>query len=335
MGPQAAADKGQIRRAVEGLQVAYGVQEIDLSARGAAGGLGAPGDSEPPALAQRKNLVETLGAPRGQDQQAIRPLVLETPQGFQDQRLLPGMGAGGDPHRPLWRGQHSFPDVRRRGRPGGRGQVELQVAHDRNLLRGRAQGPEPPRILGALRGNEAETAQGLRHEPPKKGVAPVGAIRHPPVHQRRRHPPALTNAQQIRPDLGFHDDKKAGLNRAQKGLRRPRQVVGQVKMVGLASEHLLRMAGAGGGDGGDKQGATGKTPRQGGNQGPGALDLAHRRPVDPDGPAAPGGLGREAQPFRDAPDAAGFCRPPQEQPQQRDGQQQVQDKCVQLAHLPL
>ena len=99
-------------------------------------------------------------------------------------------------------------------------------------------------------------------------------------------------------------------------------------MVSLASEHLLRVAGAGGGDGGDKQGATGKTPRQAGDQGPGALGLAHRRRVDPDGPAASGGPGREAQPFRDAPDAAGFFRPPQEQAQQREGQQQVQDKCV-------
>ena len=96
-----------------------------------------------------------------------------------------------------------------------------------------------------------------------------------------------------------------------------------------ASEHLLRVAGASGGDGGDKQGATGKAPRQAGNQGPGALGLAHRRRVDPDGPAAaPGGLGREAQPFRDAPEAAGFFNPPQEQPQQRDGQQQMQDKGV-------
>ncbi|GEM_PF-4161719 len=241
------------------------------------------------------------------------------------------MGAGGNPYRAFRR--HQVVETRDEILHVRRGDVEFQVAQRLHLLRRGPQLQEALGVVGRLRGHAGHGAQRAPDQRPQQAIAAQRARRQAGIEDVHRNAAVTAAEQQVRPQLGFQDQRQAGFEVAQKAPHAARHVVRQVHVVHCITPQRAHALGAGRGDGGDDPADVRALRAQRIDQRRGGIHLAHRDRVQPHPRLATGvRVGRVA-----LVPALEILTHPEAAPHQvvhSDGQQQVQHDRVQAAQDP-
>ncbi|MNV29226.1 hypothetical protein D3C71_1204440 [compost metagenome] len=330
-GLQAATDEGNLGTAVERHQFAQRVDDEDIAA-GPWPLLRAPRRHAPALLAgQRLHLGKALGMPRRPQQQQVRMLLAQTAVQVDHRLLFAIMRAGRDPHRARGRymGMELF-DERLHVR---RGDVELQVAQRLHLFRRRTQLHEACGVILRLCGHAGDRAQRTPDQCCQHPVAAQRSGRQARIEDVDRNATVAAAEQHVRPQLGFQDQRQAGLEVAEEAVDAARHVVRQVHVVQRIAPQRAHPFRAGRGDGGDDPADVRPLLAQRIDQRRSGVDLAHRDRMQPDPRlAARLRIGRIA--FIPAPEVFTDPEAAPDQVVHGDRQQEVQHGRVQATQDP-
>ena len=273
------------------------------------------------ALTQIRHLVEAFRMTRHQHQQGLRQTPLHHIEGAQDQFFLAGMGAGGDPYRPFLA---PFPAQLLGAGAQVRGQldIELDIAGDMHMLGIHAQGDKAVRIGTRLGGQLGDIAQGGPGQSAYPTIALRRRRRQPRIGENQRNPRGAAAVKQVGPDLGLHDDDRAGPHPPEKTPHRTGQIIGRIDMKDLVRQLLPHPLRTGHGSGSHQHRHLPVLP-QPGDQRQGRLHLAHGHRMHPHRPRH-----RQARKKTETlPPAAPISRRPAAAPQQSqddEGHQQIE-----------
>ncbi len=243
-----------------------------------------------------------------------------------DRLLFAFVGAGGDPgHAP---GRHMRMERGEQRRRIRRVDVELQVAQRADLLLACAEHDEAARILARLRGHAGHRAQRAPDQRPQQAITLQRACRQARIEDVDRDPAIAAAEQQVRPQLGFQDQRQARAEMVEETPGAARHVVRQVDVVHRVAPQRANPLRSGGGDGGDDPADVRALPAQRIHHRRGGVDLAHRDRVQPHaGPAPAFRIRRIA--FVPALEVFAHAEAAPYQVIDGDGQQQVQQGRVQ------
>ena len=124
-------------------------------------------------------------------------------------------------------------------------------------------------------------AQRAPDQRPEHPVAAQRARGQARIEDVRRDAAVAAAEQQVRPQLGFHDQRQGRPEMLEETRDRAGQVVRQVDMHHRIPPQRLHALGTGGGDGGDHQPQAGVVAQQARHQRRGGIDLAHRYRMQP------------------------------------------------------
>jgi hypothetical protein len=102
-------------------------------------------------------------------------------------------------------------------------EVVLHVAGDMQARCRNTERSQPLRVLRRLHREQRKLRQHARHQP-RAGVNAERLRGHLAVDQRRRHPAAMRDPEQIRPELRFGDDQQARVETVKEARDDERQV---------------------------------------------------------------------------------------------------------------
>ena len=222
VGDKAAADKGKIADAVVVGEFAEGVEDEDVAravrrlvpaaqARGVTGIAHQFGDG-----------VAAFGMTRREDEAGLRQGLLQKAMCCKDDFVFTGMGAGGNPGVGRSRGGNV-----RRQRRLGRGLV-FEVGGDGDVCRRHAEFAEAARVVAGLRVNVQLGERFAQQAAGKAIVAAQGFGGEAGVGEDDRHAGAGGEADEVRPDFRFHEDKRARPDVGEDAAAVGAGVVGQV-----------------------------------------------------------------------------------------------------------
>ncbi len=262
---------------------------------------------------------------RHQDQQRVGTRFQQAPVGCQDDLVLAGMGAGGDPQR----SRRRVPFLAQGGSGQRQLRVDAQVELDRaghaDALRTRAETTEALGLGLGLHGDPGQLGEHRPGQPGEARVATRRALGQARIGQRHRDPAHGAGMDMVGPQLGFHDHRQARPHPVEEARRRPGQVVGQVAVPDLLAEQCADALRAGRGHAGDGDRQLRMALQQRPHHRRGGDALAHRDGVHPD--AAGRHLGQRQG--KTLADALGIGRclaraPPQAQRHQRQAEVEQQ-----------
>ncbi len=251
IGHQAATDEGHVGQGIEKQQLAHGVADQHL--RAGANRLARRAAHRGKAFLARqfKHRDEAFRMPWYQEQQGLRKPLQQASVRGQDDFVLAGMGAGGDPQRPILR----RPLIAQIGRPRQQCRVDGQVELDRaSHFDAFVACAELAKTLGfslCLHGDQAQLGQHWRDQPGEARIAAGRTFGQPRVGQRHGYAASGALMDMVGPELGLHHHRQLRLQAIQKTRRGPGQVIGQVAMLHAVSEQRLDALGAGRGHAGD------------------------------------------------------------------------------------
>ena len=150
----------------------------------------------------------------------------ERPVGFRQDFFLAGMRGGREHDRAAARHRHQHIQLVRIGRRGGN--VELEVSRHHDVAA--AQRRKAIRIGLRLRQADVELAKQRRDGPLDPLPARKRALRHPSVDQHHRQPPRGARQDQVRPQVGFDEQRQRGPPVIEKPRDVTRRVVGHILM---------------------------------------------------------------------------------------------------------
>ena len=336
---QAAADEDHGGHLIHLRQLADRVEHHDVDAGlGVDRQLGPPRD--PPAAAPREplDLVESFGLPRRDDQQRVAPGGAHALKGVEDRLLLSFERRRRDDHRAAAGDPEVAEDAVApavgAGRAGNLERIELERAGDRHA---RAIGADLDDAAGRFLALHAEAIDVGEHAPEERAGQPVagkGTGRDAAVDEHGLHPGLVTHAQEVRPDLGLHDDEQARLHQPERPLHDrteiEREVEHLVHVVDVPARHLL----PGHRRRGQEDAKPGIALAQLRQQRPRGQHLADRHRVDPDRLVAVE-VERQrqvAEPLRQAADVLAVTDRLVEEVRRHDQEEQHDQDAVQRVH---
>jgi len=184
VGETPRGDQGHRGEAVEEAELAQGIDDVDLGLRARRGAGGAPGDAQPGRRQRCRHLGAARGMARGDEGQEPGPALGEAGVEAARRGLLAGVGAGGEPARPLAERRLQRLEL---GRVSGqrRGRLlEVAEAFDG----GGAQGLEALGLGPGLGQAEGEAREHGADQPRRQPPAGKRARRHAPLQQRHGQP---------------------------------------------------------------------------------------------------------------------------------------------------
>ena len=238
-----------------------------------------PDHAETPLPTQIRHPVEAFGMARHEQQQQFRPAGAQPGEGIQHLLVLASVGAGGDPDRTMG-SQYVLAEL-----PTplqqiiGQGQVVLEITC--NFHPWCAQRPKSLSIGLGLGGDQGDVLQHGGGQPANPGITARRTFRQPGVGDQRRNAGDRALPQQVRPQLGFHDQRQAGAGSSQKPRYRTGQIIRRVDMVNPLAQCLAHLAGAGQGGSGHQQRQIGIAVQQRPDQRQGGAGFAHRHGMNP------------------------------------------------------
>ncbi len=168
---------------------------------------------------------EAFRVTRHQDQQQVGVFFQQFAVCFQQDGFFTVMGAGSDPHRAARR-----PLATQRNGAGGQfrgdGDIELQAAGYGQLRALQAQFDKPIAVFLVLCGDQRNAAQHIAHEPANFLIAGGGAGRQARIGDHQGDLPLMQRVNQVRPQLGFHDDHQLGIHLVEEAVHGTGQIVG-------------------------------------------------------------------------------------------------------------
>ena len=217
--------------------------------------------------------------PRCPQQQGIGLRLAQQTMGIQHRRFLVLVRARRDPHRAGARAMRG--ELGREGCGIDRRHVELQVAADLHALRLRAEHDEAVGVVARLRGHQPHRAQRAADQRGEHAVAAQRTRRQPRVEDVGGNATVAAAEQQVRPQLGFHDQRQRRAEMVEEAADRTRQVVRQVDVGDRIAPQGAHALGTGRGDGGDHQAQVRSQLAQSVHQGSSGIDLADRHRMQP------------------------------------------------------
>ena len=316
---QAAADEGDVGVGVEMRQGAHDIADQHLRAL-------RPLRSEAAGEAALANQLLHLRCPSRmpwhEDQAHGRVLGKEHPMGVENDLLLAGMGAAGDPRwGAVEAGIGDAEWIRRQLR------IELDAA--RHLHLPGAQGTKPRRGIVVLAQHAADVLQRLAEQWRHAPIAAVGTLRQPRVDEEDRSAAAGGAPYQVRPQLGLHQHQTGRRGALQKTPNRPRIVVRGIAVGDVAQQGTHPLA-AGRRHGGYENGTFRQTFLHGLDDRRRGVRLAGRNRVKPHGACRQ--RRRVAEPLADALAVAALGTRPPVQPGPNPRQRQMQQQAVEVSH---
>ena len=238
-GNQAAAYEDQVRGPVKAGQLADGIEKQNAAGRKRPGPVqyGAGLEGEPFPLDQLGDTRRAFGMARGQDQEALRVALHQLAVGGEDLCLLALVGARRGEDEAVGRDLVLLFDLRHKSSIGlDDRDVVLQVSRDVHRAGRRADLRDTAGIDGGLHTEGGEALQHGTEEPGEAEVAAEGAVGDAAVGQDHRDPHLARHADEVRPDLGLHDDHELGTGPIKDGADGEGVVEGEVdaEVGGLA-----------------------------------------------------------------------------------------------------
>ncbi|CEG09353.1 hypothetical protein BN961_02778 [Afipia felis] len=175
---------------------------------------------------QLRNGRPALWMTRHNDREKRRNIPGQTPMRVDDDLLLAGMGRSRDENRPPSR--RRFQPFEPLGIGRQRLDVELEIAGSHDI--GTAERSETFVIDVGLREAQIEARQQRRDGAARPAPARKRTRRHAPVDQDERHPPVGSRQQQVRPEIGFNEQRKTRLPVIEKALDESRDIEGNELM---------------------------------------------------------------------------------------------------------
>ena len=249
-----------------------------------------------------------------------------------DRGLLIDMGAGRDPHRPRPAVATELAGERVEG--VGHADVELEVAGLDHMLGHRPQSHEAHRVRHRLCGDGVHGAQRAADQGREHAVAAQRTLRQSRIDDVRGDAAIAAAEQQVRPQFGFHDQRRMRPVVREETTDRTGQVVRQVDVIYLVTPQRAHALGAGRRDRGDQQPQVGTAAPQCVHQRHRGVDLADRHRVQPQR-AAPRGVAIHRVALRPALEICRLAEAAPDQVVDRDRRQQVQRDRVQAAQQAL
>ncbi len=213
--------------------------------------------------------------------------------------------------------------------------VVLEVAHFQRLLLARAQAHETPRVGMRLRRDRMHGAQRASHQWRQHLIAMQRTRRQARIEDVAGNPAIAAAEQQVRPQLGLHDQRREGTVVIEEAPDRTGQVVGQVDMLDLVLPQRAHALGPGRRDGGDQQAQVGMGATQRLHQRQRGIHLAHRHRVHPQRARMHRIVVADSVALRPALQVGRLAEAAPDQVIDRDGSNQVQGRRIQDAQEAL
>jgi len=210
-GRERAADHGYVAGAVVERHLAHRVAEEHTVGRLR------PHIATATRLGPLRDLVEAARMPRNDNEEGIDV-------GVREQHLLFALAGAGEQHHVAAELAPPFASGRHFGVVGR--DIELEVAGHLDVAR--AEGAQACGVGGALRADRANCAKGRPRQSFPATIARGRGSREARIGEQNRHRIHRAAGDQVRPDLGLHEDREPRPEVFEEPLHRPRKVVGQV-----------------------------------------------------------------------------------------------------------
>jgi hypothetical protein len=313
---EAFADEDEGGRLVEVAEFAGGVDEeaIDLFARAAEIGaeFGAVGDAQAGSFEIFAGFLAAFHVARDDDEEELGKIFAEFLVNAAEDRFFAGVGAAGDENGissadadlceeggDVYGGAFAESDA-----------IEFEVANDAHGFRAGAEGEEAVAVGFILHADAGKSAEELAKEKSEPAIAAEGAIGEPGIHKKGWNATRTRAPEEVRPDFGFHQDDRFGIDDAEGAADVFAAIDGVVDFFDVAGETFAEFAHSGGGGGRDDDLEIREAGFERADEMGGHVHLADADGVDPEDVAIGEGLFEAGVEFAEALREAGLPVPP-------------------------